>query len=325
MDAAPCSAPPLSPPSPCRIVQARPYDTCGRLLPGARPLGPRCRNPRCSRDCRTAWAEKEWRTNERTLTEARDAGRWIGFGTLKLQCDFPAAGHAATVKGFQRLLRRELDRRGIDAKVRLYLDFGRVNRRLHWHILVNAASPVSHDLISECWSKACCGLPTAVHIGPIRDLRAAVKYAVKVDQADAPLLERRIGLNVVYGSRGWFGEGGQAAVWAELRREWFGEPAAVPDQGGGSLNSLGDEPAHDEEVPTRTDEHVGELTYHPTLINEGPPSPNELKDTLRFLGLSGPCPPRNYRDPTPPPAVGRSPPRRPAPRFWKEAFLSSEV
>lgn len=211
-------------------VQVAPYASCGRAPRGwVRVGGAKCRDPRCSRECRCAWAAKEAATCEAALEAAAAAGAWLAAGVLKLEGRASATVNAAAIRGFLAEARREARRLGVVLEIRAYVDVGRAGGT-HWHFLLHSSAPVSESQVKAWWSKASGSSRNPATAPAIRSVRAACIYATKSNRLDLPLLARGTKLRAVSGTRGFFGPGGQTAVWARLRAGWYGEPEpAAPE------------------------------------------------------------------------------------------------
>src|SRR4051812_12253972 len=94
-----------------RLEQPYPFPCCHRKRRAGEFSGPdweaehspRCRDPRCSLECRLNWAKKEAACNQRALETAQANGRWIGAGTLVMKGAYDAEVYRSKIGVFLKL------------------------------------------------------------------------------------------------------------------------------------------------------------------------------------------------------------------------------
>jgi hypothetical protein len=186
------------------LSQAHPHQQCQ-----SRGLQRICRNPRCSLRCYKAWGHKECVVLDSYLKSLPE-GQSVYVGTLTVQADLSVEQHQAARRLFCRSLRTRF---GSAVQFHAVMEISE-DRRPHSHYVMTADGvSVSHDDVKSAWSAACPGLPTRVQHEPPRDVTAWCRY-IFADCKKFIRLPAKGGLQITWGSRGFYGAGVKAKLWA---------------------------------------------------------------------------------------------------------------
>lgn len=178
-----------------------------------------CRNPRCSLNCRFAYALKESETLIRWLKALPNTAS-IYFGVLKVLTDITEDEHRRIRSRFLRLLASE----GIK-----FYSIGEIgdDSRIHYHyVLYRLQGSVHKTLVKKLWTAACENRPTKISHDPPVSIEACAKYLFKATKDVCTgerflRLFRKGSISLTWGSRGFYARGAKVAMWKQAREEWY--------------------------------------------------------------------------------------------------------
>ena len=203
--------------------QNTPHHICQDRYPGRKG---KCRNPRCSLECRTHFARKQAAALSRQL-KALPQNYHIYFGVLKILHDCTKADHQKARREFLKQLCTLAKKRQATIKFRAMSEIGS-ERRIHYHYALYADIPIGQTELRNMWSAACSGRRTIVEHGPPRNgIEPAAKYMCKDlravrERSQCVILLAHKSPDVTWGSRGFFPKGIEV-LWEECVKEWKGE------------------------------------------------------------------------------------------------------
>lgn len=216
------------------FIQVSPRYFCKNLkcrLAAKEKLGlgflPKCRDPRCSQDCRDNWASKNAACIARHLHDLPPELRTYR-GNLTLPPDATVDDHRRVRKEFLRILSRWKAKRG--AILEIHATAHPTNpTNLHYDIIVYSDGPAKplREAISDAWDRAG-GLRYSLVSMNDAETDATAKYqskaAPRVDREKRYLLAPRseCGIEATWHTAGFWRDTSLEATWRTLVDEWFG-------------------------------------------------------------------------------------------------------
>ena len=225
--------------SKCTIfIQVSPRFYCKNLrqrLAAKERLGleylPKCRDPRCSQDCRNNWACKIAACIARHLRDLKSLPRNLRTyrGNLTLPVDSTVDDHRRVRKEFLRILSRWKAKRGVCLE--MHATAHPTNpTNLHYDLVAYSDAPAKplREALSDAWKRAG-GLRYSIVDLADGEVDATARYQTKatprVDREPRYLLAPRssCGIEAAWHTAGFWGETSLDAIWKTLVDEWFGE------------------------------------------------------------------------------------------------------
>lgn len=205
----------------------------------------KCRNPRCSLECRDNWASKHSACLARHLgtlcevSELESKSLTLYRGHLRMPPGAPA-DHVRTREMFLQTLRRWRKSHGYTLEINAVLDITSPTEA-HWDVVAYSDAPKKplRAIVSDAWSRAG-GLRQSLVELDDDELAAQAKYqaknlrpespvGIKVDRRRRylPAIQSDSGLNHHWSTGGFWAGRTVDSIWKELIAEWFG----TDDQG----------------------------------------------------------------------------------------------
>lgn len=200
-------------------------------------MGRKCRDPRCSMDCRNNWASKESAILREYLRNWRADGTRVFRGNLTLPINATEDDHKRARSRFMSALNAWKRVKGITFSIRCYLHL--TARGGHYDFIGYTDSPFGSRTLSEqvadLWRGAG-GMRSSLQIVEEDEFQkrsdGIIKYVVKDlkrvrERKEFVYLPRRQGLSLTFGTRGFFAERASKELWKDLIEEWF-KPKRYP-------------------------------------------------------------------------------------------------
>lgn len=209
-----------SPTSKIKFAQTNPRRTCPHH-------DPRCKSWTCSIECYKRLAWKESKIQLQTLHHLPDNTR-IYFGTLAVSADLSEVQVQQCRTNFLDNMRAYCKRLKIKVcQLRAITEIGQESFRHHHHYVMYASGAIEQDQIRELWAAS---VPEGVqvrvsHRRPYKSIEAATAYMYKFGKHSKIMLPSKGGIDVTWGSRGFYGPGGKKARWDEVKVAMFGGPS----------------------------------------------------------------------------------------------------
>jgi hypothetical protein len=192
----------------------------------------RCRNPRCSFECKRAWSEKESALDEFLLSKLPPGYR-VYRGSLKLPKDANADDHEEAKARFSRHI-NQTRKAGAVLEFKAYAhDTDPYNR--HWDYLLysDLSAGAVFEAVQTGAGKA--GFTAScVPVGNDLDERQRwAAYNTKLNQqpgrtpGEYIFLPADDGSRLIWNSKGWYHGYKKEALWVELRQQWAQSPKKI--------------------------------------------------------------------------------------------------
>ena len=139
----------------------------------------KCRNPRCSLDCRSNYAEMECLLVLRQLS-LLPPNIFVFFGNLKTHADLHPEDVKQIRKRFKLGVKQMAQQHNGICQFACYTEIGEDDLQLHDHFVCYSTFILTQGQLKEVWNEACGGLKTTVKCDPpMKSKKAAVKYLTK--------------------------------------------------------------------------------------------------------------------------------------------------
>lgn len=224
------------------FIQVSPRFFCKNLkcrLAAKEKLGldylPKCRDPRCSQDCRDNWASKNAACIAHHLRNLPPELRTYR-GNLTLPPDATVDDHRRVRKEFLRILSRWKAKRGVILEIHATAHPTNPSN-LHYDVIVYSDGPAKplREAISDAWDRAG-GLRYSLVSLSDDETDATAKYQSKatprVDREKRYLLAPRseCGIEATWHTAGFWQETSLEATWRTLVESWFGKDEMTAEE-----------------------------------------------------------------------------------------------
>lgn len=190
---------------------------------------PKCRDPRCSQDCRNNWSSKLSACIARHLRNLKSLP-WnlrVYRGNLTLPVGATADDHRRVRKEFLRILSRWKSKRGICLEIHAVAHPTNPTN-LHYDLVAYSDCPATplREALSDAWKRAG-GLRYSFVDLADGEVDATARYQTKatprVDREPRYLLAARkdCGIEASWATAGFWGETTMELIWKALIEEWF--------------------------------------------------------------------------------------------------------
>lgn len=189
---------------------------------------PKCRDPRCSQDCRNNWSSKLSACIARHLRNLKSLPWNLRTyrGNLTLPVDSTADDHRRVRKEFLRILNRWKSKRGVSLEIHA-VAHPTNPKNLHYDLVAYSDAPAKplREALSDAWKRAG-GLRHSFVDLADGDEGATARYqtkATRVDREPRYLLAARkdCGIEASWHTAGFWGETTMELIWKSLIEEWF--------------------------------------------------------------------------------------------------------
>ena len=200
----------------------------------------KCRDPRCSHECRIKWSRKQSSIINIFLRDDLPIGCRVYRGNLTMRRGATPNQHATAKKAFLRTMKRWTNRHNCIFEIHATMHITDPNNA-HWDIIAysNASKTKLGKAVSAAWSRAG-GKSHSLPLLDLDEIAAATRYASKDERVNKErksnrrylaLPTRELGLNVVWHTSSFFQGQKPADLWRKQIQEWkdagvFCQPAS---------------------------------------------------------------------------------------------------